>query len=226
MFSAPYFKADGTRDGSRELPIELFDGACNEFAVHAAVKTHLNNLRRGTGSAKNRSAVAGGSRKPWRQKGTGRARQGTTRAAQWRGGGVAFPPIPHSWRQRLPKRIRSLARRSALNDRAEHGRVFVGELPSLEAPRTRALVSYLGMIETWGKVLVLTDSVNRSVYLSCRNLPGVLVRPFGHESVYDLVWAGTVFIEADALDLSTAAADSKTSDSETSDPPVAEVNDA
>lgn len=199
MYTAPYFKADGSQDGERELPVAIFDGSCNEFAVHAAVRTHLNNRRRGTGAAKNRAAVRGGSRKPWRQKGTGRARQGTIRAPQWRGGGMAFPPTPRSWRQRLPRKIKALARRSALSDRAAGGRVFLGELPRMERPRTREMVSYLGAIEADGKVLVLTDSNNPNIHLSCRNLPDVLVRPFGEESVYDLVWAGTVLIEGSAL---------------------------
>lgn len=199
MYTAPYLKADGTRDGSRELPRALFDGVVNEVAVHAAVRVHRNNRRRGTGAAKNRASVAGGSRKPWRQKGTGRARQGTIRAAQWRGGGVAFPPVPRSWRQKLPRKVKALARRSALNDRAAHGRLVVGELPTFDRPRTRDLVAYLGLGELEGKVLILTASLNKYVYLSGRNLPDVMVRPFGGESVYDLVWSGTVLIEDAAL---------------------------
>ena len=134
MYKAPYYKADGKKGRARALPEKVFDGIVNESVLHQVVKAHLSNRRQGTAAAKNRSAVAGGSRKPWRQKGTGRARQGTIRAAQWAGGGVAFPPIPHSWRQRVPKKVRALARRSALNDRAENDRVVMADFPAGDAP--------------------------------------------------------------------------------------------
>jgi large subunit ribosomal protein L4 len=200
MYKATYFKADGKKGRARALPDALFDGVVNESAMHLAVKAYLSNQRQGTASAKNRSAVRGGSRKPWRQKGTGRARQGTTRAVQWAGGGVAFPPIPHSWRQKLPKKARQLARRSALNDRAEHERVVLVDFPKLEAPKTRSVRDLLNAAELEGKVLVLTDGRNQNVYLSARNLPNVNVLPFGEESVYDVLWAHTVVIERSALD--------------------------
>jgi large subunit ribosomal protein L4 len=182
------------------LPDDLFDGVVNEGVMHQVVKAYLSNQRQGTASAKNRSAVAGGGAKPWRQKGTGRARQGTIRAAQWAGGGVAFPPIPHSWRQKVPKKVRALARRSALNDRAENDRVVLLDVPSLEAPKTKDLVGLLGAIELDGKVLILTDGKNDNVYLSSRNLTHVSVMPFGNESVYDVLWAHTVVIERSAVD--------------------------
>jgi len=145
--------------------------------------------------------VAGGSRKPWRQKGTGRARAGTTRAAQWRGGGRAFPAIPHSWRQSLPKKVRSLARRSAFNARAEGDRVILIDALKMEAPKTSALRDYLASIELTGaKVLMLTAGKSENVYLSARNLPRVEVRAFGEESVYDILWADMVVIEREAVD--------------------------
>ena len=200
MFKARYYKADGKKGRARALPETLFDGVVNEGVMHLVVKAYLSNQRRGTGSAKARSDVAGGSRKPWRQKGTGRARQGTIRAAQWEGGGRAFPPIPHSWRQRVPKKVRALARRSALNDRAEDNRVVLADLPEMESPRTRDLVTFLSAIDAPGKVLVLTDGKNENVYLSSRNVSGVSVLPFGGESVYDVLWAHTVVIERSALE--------------------------
>ena len=131
MYKARYYKADGKKGRARALPESLFDGVVNDAVMHQVVKVYLANQRKGTGSAKTRSEVAGGSRKPWRQKGTGRARQGTIRAVQWEGGGVAFPPIPHSWRQRVPKKVKALARRSALNDRAENDRVVLVDLRSV-----------------------------------------------------------------------------------------------
>lgn len=204
MFKARYYKADGKKGKKRALPDALFDGVVHEEVMHQAVKAYLNNQRQGTGSAKNRSAVRGGSRKPWRQKGTGRARQGTIRAAQWEGGGRAFPPIPHSWRTRIPKKVRILARRSALNDRAESDRVVLVDLPEMEAPKTRDLVEFLDGMELEGKTLILTQDNNPNLYLSSRNLQQVQVMPFGDESVYDVLWANTVVIERGALD---AAAD-------------------
>lgn len=205
MFKARYYKADGKKGKARELPATLFDGTVNESAMHQVVKAYLSNQRQGTASAKTRSEVRGGSRKPWRQKGTGRARQGTIRAVQWEGGGVAFPPIPHSWRQRVPKKIRSLARRSALNDRAEHDRVVLVDLPAMETPKTREMVGFLGSLEIEGKTLILTNGTNANVHRSTRNLKGVEVMAFGNESVYDVLWAHTVVIERSALDEADAA---------------------
>ena len=200
MYKARYYKADGKKGKARALPDNLFDGVVNEGVMHQAVRTYLANQRQGTASAKGRSDVAGGGRKPWRQKGTGRARAGTIRSPIWVGGGVAFPPIPHSWRQRLPKKVKALARRSALNDRAERDRVVLADLPVMEAPKTRDLVSFLSSIAPEGKVLVLTDGKNENLYLSARNLSNVSVVPFGGESVYDVLWAYTVVIERSALD--------------------------
>ena len=206
MYKARYYKADGKKGRARALPDSLFDGVVNESVMHQVVKAHLSNRRQGTASAKTRSDVRGGSRKPWRQKGTGRARAGTIRAVQWVGGGVAFPPIPHSWRQRLPKKVRSLARRSALNDRAENDRVVMADIPEMQAPKTRELVAFLAGVGSAGKTLVLTNGKNDNVYLSSRNLPGVNVLPFGNESVYDVLWAHTVVIERSALEATAEAA--------------------
>ena len=206
MAKARYYKADGKKGKARALPEAIFDGVVNEGVMHRVVKAYLSNQRQGTASAKTRSDVAGGSRKPWRQKGTGRARQGTIRAAQWEGGGVAFPPIPHSWRQRVPKKVRTLARRSALNARAEHDRVVIADMPALEAPKTKDLLGFIGALEIDGKTLLLTAGKNDNVYLSSRNLQNVSVLPFGQESVYDVLWAHTVVIERAALDELAAAA--------------------
>jgi large subunit ribosomal protein L4 len=209
MYKARYYKADGKKGKARALPDVLFDGVVNENVMHQVVKAYLANQRQGTASAKTRSEVSGGGSKPWRQKGTGRARQGTIRAVQWEGGGRAFPPIPHSWRQRVPKKVKALARRSALNDRAEHDRVVLVDVPALERPKTRDLTSFLASIEAVGKVLILTDGVNENVYLSARNLKNVSVMPFGQESVYDVLWAAVVLIERSAAEkmADTTAAD-------------------
>lgn len=201
MFKASYYKADGKKGRARALPAVLFDGVVNEGVLHQVVKAYMANQRQGTASAKNRSAVRGGSRKPWRQKGTGRARQGTIRAAQWEGGGRAFPPIPHSWRQRIPRKVKALARRSAFNARAEDDRVVLVDGFSMETPKTADLRDYLATIGLEGrKVLVLTAGMKEAVYLSGRNMSHVEVRVFGEESVYDILWADTVVIEREAVD--------------------------
>jgi len=209
MYQARYYKRDGSAGSQIPLPTSLFDGVVNESALHQVIKAQLANQRQGTAAAKSRGEVAGGSRKPWRQKGTGRARQGTIRAVQWSGGGVAFPPQPHSWNQRVTRKVRALARRSAFNDRAEAGRVVVIEGFDIDAPKTRRLTTLLEAMETEGKVLVLTDGVNRNVHLSGRNLRDVNVLPFGTESPYDIIWSGTVVIEESALEAVPASTEAE-----------------
>jgi len=217
MFKAAYYKTDGKKGRARALPDWLFDGVVNEGVLHQVVKAHLANQRQGTASAKSRSEVRGGSRKPWRQKGTGRARQGTIRAVQWEGGGVAFPPIPHSWRQKVPKKVKRLARRSAFNARAEEDRVVLIDALKFEAPKTAQLRDYLKSIEVEGKTLILTDGRNENLYLSARNLPEVEVRPFGEESVYEILWAATVVIERGSLEKADAAVAADADEKEAAD---------
>jgi len=209
MYKARYYKADGKKGRARALPETLFDGVVNENVMHQVVKAYLSNQRQGTASAKTRSEVQGGNSKPWRQKGTGRARQGSIRAVQWEGGGIAFPPIPHAWRQRLPKKVRALARRSALNDRAGNDRIVIADLPTSEAPKTKDLLGYVSALGATGKVLLLTNGTNQNVYLSARNVPHVTVLPFGEESAYDVLWAETVVIERSALEASETADESE-----------------
>ena len=197
---ARYFKADGTTGETRSLPADPFDGVVHEGSIYAAVTAHLSNRRQGTASAKNRSAVSGGGRKPWRQKGTGRARVGSIRSPIWRGGGVVFPPTTRSYRQDLPKKVRRLARRSAFNARAAEDRVLVLEDLTLERPQTRKLSKLLEKLGVEGQnVLLLTAGQSPLVYLSARNLPNVEVRPYGCESAYDVLWADAVVIEEGAL---------------------------
>ena len=198
--TARYFKADGKAGSKKSLPADLFDGVVHEESMHAAVKAHLANRRQGTASAKTRSEVRGGGRKPWRQKGTGRARAGTIRSPIWRGGGIVFPPTPRSYRQDLPKKVKRLARHSAINARAVEDQVIIVEKFGFEQPKTRQLVRLLDQIGVAdGKALILTDGVQSNVYLSARNLGNVQVQPYGQESVYDVLWADAVLIEESAL---------------------------
>jgi large subunit ribosomal protein L4 len=200
MAKAQYFKADGKKGRARELPASLFDGVVNEGVLHQVVKAYLSNQRQGTHAGKNRSAVSGGNRKPWRQKGTGRARQGTTRAPHWTGGGMAFPPQPHGWRVHVPKKVRGLARRSALNARAMDERVVLIDPIAFEKPSTKKILQFLKDIGVEGKALILTHGMNENLVLSARNVPGLEVMPFGQESSYDILNAGTLVIERAAID--------------------------
>jgi large subunit ribosomal protein L4 len=201
MYKAPVFTVDGEKSGERELPEVLFDGTVHEPAMWQLVKAYLANQRQATAATRTRAQVAGGNRKPWRQKGTGRARQGSIRSPQWRGGGSVFGPRSNrNFRQDVPKKVRWLARRSAYNARAQAGRVLLVERLELEAPKTKAVIGLLEASGAEGNVLILTDGHRPVVHTSARNLPGVEVRPFGEESAYDILWADTVIIEADALE--------------------------
>jgi large subunit ribosomal protein L4 len=201
MIEAPHFSAAGARLKTPfALPEATFDGTVNEDVLHEAVKVFLNNQRQGTQKAKTRSEVSGGNQKPWKQKGTGRARQGTTRAPHWRGGGVAFAPTPRDWRTGIPKKVRQLARKSALNSRAADGLLLVVERMEFETPKTKqmtALIDKLGFADR--KVLVLTHGINRTAYLSARNLPHAGVLPYTDASAYDILWADAVVVEEGAL---------------------------
>ena len=212
MFKAPYFKADGKKGRARTLPESIFDGVVHDSVMHQAVKVYLANQRQGTHSAKTRGEVEGGNSKPWRQKGTGRARAGSTRSPLWPGGGIVFPPKPHSWRQQIPKKVRALARRSALNDRAQNEKVVIADMPKGETPKTKDLLGFLKAVGADGKVLLLTDGKNEQVYLSGRNASRVSVLPFGEESVYDVLWAETVVIERSALERDGATEPEESSD--------------
>jgi large subunit ribosomal protein L4 len=198
---APIITIDGERDGERELPETLFDGVVHEPAMWQTVKAYLANQRLGTASTKNRARVRGGGRKPWRQKGTGRARQGTIRAAQWRGGGRVFGPTPdRNYKQDIPKKVRWLARRSAYNARALDERLLLAASLDMDAPRTKQVVTMLQNAEALGNVLILTDGQRSTMWKSARNLQGVEVKPFGEESAYDVLWSDTLVIEATALE--------------------------
>ena len=200
MLTARYFSASGEPGDARELPEDIFDGVVNEAVLHQVVKAYLANQRQGTASTKTRSEVSGGNSKVWRQKGTGRARQGSIRAPHWRGGGIAFGPRPRDYHQDIPRKVKALARRSAFNARALGEQIAVVERFDLDAPKTRQITDLLRKIGAVDKkVLILTSGINSNVYLSARNLPTVSVLPFSEASAYDLMTANEVIIEAGAL---------------------------
>lgn len=200
MLSARYYSASGELGEPRNLPEDLFDGVVHEAALYQVIKAYLANQRQGNASTKTRGQVSGGGRKAWRQKGTGRARQGSIRAPHWRGGGVVFGPSPRSYRQDIPKRVRALARRSAFNSRALADQVALIERLDVDAPKTRAVRDLLRRMEVAErKVLILTDGQKPMVYLSARNLPNVRVLPFREASPFDVLNADQLVIEEGAL---------------------------
>ncbi len=199
MLEAHHYTAAAKRKGRYALP-EEFDGTVHETAMYHAVRAFLNNQRQGSHSTKTRAEVAGGSRKPWRQKGTGRARQGTIRAPHWAGGGIAFGPKPRSYRTDVPRKVRRLARQSAFNARAADGAVHVIEALSFEEPKTSEMVKLIEALKLSGQnVLFLTAVPRREVFLSSRNLKRVHVMPYGDAMAYDVLWADAVVIEEEAI---------------------------
>jgi large subunit ribosomal protein L4 len=201
MIEAPHYSSAGAkRDAAFALPADYFDGTVNEPVLHQAVKVYLNNQRQGTHMTKSRSFVSGGNQKPWKQKGTGRARQGSIRAPHWRGGGIVFGPSPRDYRTDIPRKVKQLARKSALNARAREGAVHVVERLAFRAPRTAELVELLRSLGLNGqKALVLTAGHNPNAYLSGRNLPTVEVMAYPEASAYDILWSEAVVVEEGAL---------------------------
>jgi large subunit ribosomal protein L4 len=201
MLTAKYFNAAGEPGDAFQLPEELFDGVVNDAVLHSVIKAHLANKRQGNASTKTRANVSGGARKPWKQKGTGRARQGSIRAPHWRGGGIVFGPHPRSYHQDVPRKVKALARRSAFNTKAQGEQIVVVERLAFETPRTKDAVSLLGKmgVADAKRVLVLTDGGKDTVHRSFRNLPNVEVLPFAQASAYDVMKARQVVIEASAL---------------------------
>ena len=199
-FEAAAYTSQGTARERVRLPETLFDGTVNMPVMHQAVKAFLANQRQGNASTKTRGYVVGGNQKPWKQKGTGRARQGSTRAPHWVGGGTVFGPTPRAYDEYVPRQVRALARKSAFNARARENAIYVIDQFSYDAPRTKALlglVSRIGIGEQ--KVLVLTDGVKPNVFLSGRNLPNVHVMPYSDVSTYHILWSDVVLIEGGAI---------------------------
>ena len=200
MIEAPHFSPAGSRKGSTALPEAFFDGTVHEASLHQAVTTYLANQRQGTHMTKTRSFVSGGNQKPWKQKGTGRARAGSTRSPLWPGGGTTFGPQPRDYRLGLPRKVKQLARKSALNARASEGALFVVERFDLDSPKTARVIELLEAMEVGGKkALLLTHGLSQALVLSARNIPHVNVLPYQDASAYDVLWADVVIVEEGAL---------------------------
>jgi large subunit ribosomal protein L4 len=199
-FQAAAYTAQGAERERVTLPATLFDGTINMPVMHQAVKAFLANQRQGNAATKVRKFVTGGNQKPWKQKGTGRARQGSIRAPQWVGGGTVFGPIPRSYAQYVPRQVRQLARKSAFNARARENAIYVIDNFAFETPKTKQLVELIARLGVADqKVLILTDGAKQNVFLSGRNLPTVHVMPYADVSTYHLLWSDVVLVESSAL---------------------------
>jgi len=191
----------GTADGSVELPADIFDVTANVPLMHQVVVAQLAAARQGTHKAKSRGEVRGGGKKPYKQKGTGRARQGSTRAPQFTGGGVVHGPVPRDYSQRTPKKMKVAALRGALSDRARDGRVRVVEaFVSGEKPSTKAALATLRKATESRKVLVVLSSTDELNWLSLRNEATVHLLEAGQLNTYDVLVADEVVFTKDALD--------------------------
>ena len=193
-------KVDGSKSGSIELNDSVFGIEPNQHVLFEAVNLQRASLRQGTHAVKNRSAVRGGGRKPWKQKGTGRARQGTIRAPQWRGGGIVFGPTPRSYSYKMPKKMRRLALRSALSAKANDNELAVLEAFNFDAPKTKELKNVMSNLELSKKVLFIVDALDNNVELSARNIPSVKVIDAQSLNVLDILDANKVVITKAAVD--------------------------
>ena len=189
----------GNQVGEVELNASIFGIEPNMHVVHEVVKNHLANCRQGTQSALTRAEISGGGKKPWRQKGTGHARQGSTRAPQWTHGGVAFAPKPRSYSYVLNKKVKRLALKSVLSAKAADGNIIVVDSINMENIKTKAFRGFLDAVKCDGKAVVITPEVNENVVKSARNIPGVLTTTAKILSVYDLVNAKYLVIDQAAL---------------------------
>ena len=204
--TAELFTADGTRKGEVELNPDIFGIEPNVPVMHQVVTAQLAAARSGTASTKTRAEVRGGGRKPWRQKGLGRARHGSIRSPQWAGGGVAHGPKPRSYAQRTPKKMRRLALRSALSARAAQNQIKVVEsFEAWDSPKTKQAVALLAAIGITGKVLLLAEDHERTAIVSFRNLPQVVASNLGQANTYDVLWADTIVMSQGTLELGQTA---------------------
>ena len=196
MAKVSVYNIEGKEVGSIELNDAVFGVEVNEHLVHMAVVNQLANNRQGTQSAKTRSEVSGGGRKPWRQKGTGHARQGSTRAPQWTGGGVVFAPVPRDYSFKMNKKERRIALKSALTTRVQENKLVVLDELKLDAIKTKDMQNVLNNLKV-EKAMVVTD--NENVIVSARNIPNVITASVGTLNVFDILKYNTVVLDKAAV---------------------------
>ncbi|WP_217588986.1 50S ribosomal protein L4 [Lentibacillus saliphilus] len=194
------FKQDGSQAGELELNESVFGIEPNTHVLHEAVVMQRASMRQGTHAVKNRSAVSGGGRKPWRQKGTGRARQGSIRSPQWVGGGVVFGPTPRSYSYKLPKKVRRLALKSALSSKVKEDNLVVLDSILFEAPKTKDMVSMLNALNVEAKTLIVTAVEEEFVARSASNLQHVKVVSVDQMNVLDLLMHDKLILTKEAAE--------------------------
>jgi large subunit ribosomal protein L4 len=192
------FDQKGAEIGAVELADAVFGIKPNEHVVYQAVVMQQASQRQGTHAVKNRSAVRGGGRKPWKQKGTGRARQGSIRSPQWVGGGTVFGPTPRSYAYKLPKKVRRLAIKSVLSGKAGDNDLIVLDALTIEAPKTKEIVALLNNLSVSDKALIVTNDVDETAVLSSRNIPGVKVLAANEVNVLDVVAHNKLIVTKEA----------------------------
>ena len=198
MANVTVYNMEGKEVGTIELNDAVFGVEINEHLVHMAVVNQLANNRQGTQKAKTRSEVSGGGRKPWRQKGTGHARQGSTRAPQWTGGGMVFAPVPRDYSFKMNKKEKRAALKSALTSRVQANKLIVLEQLTMDAPKTKAMQNVLNSLNV-NKALVVTKENDANVVLSARNIPDVKTALVNTINVYDVMKYNTVVLTKDAV---------------------------
>ena len=196
MSNVSVYNMEGNEVGTLELNDAVFGVEVNEHLVHMAVVRQLANKRKGTQKAKTRSEVSGGGRKPWRQKGTGHARQGSTRAPQWTGGGVVFAPVPRDYSFKMNKKERRIALKSALTTRVQENKLVVLDELKLDAIKTKDMQNVLNNLKV-EKAMVVTD--NENVIVSARNIPNVITASVGTLNVFDILKYNTVVLDKAAV---------------------------
>ena len=196
MSSVSVYNMEGKEVGTLELNDAVFGVEVNEHLVHLAVVRQLANKRQGTQKAKTRSEVSGGGRKPWRQKGTGRARQGSTRAPQWTGGGMVFAPVPRDYSLKMNKKERRLALKSALTSRVQENKLVVLDELKLDAIKTKDMQNVLNNLKV-EKAMVVTD--NENVIVSAKNIPNVMTASVSTLNVFDILKYSTVVLDKAAV---------------------------
>lgn len=200
MLKVDVLNIKGEKVDEIELLESVFGSKISESAVYEVVKNHLANKRQGTQSAKTRAEVRGGGRKPWRQKGTGRARQGSIRAPQWIGGGVVFAPKPRDYSYTINKKVRRLAMKSALTSKANEGKIIVIDKMEMDAPKTKEFIAMLSAVNANKKALFVTAENNTNVVKSGRNIQGVQVTFVNTLNVYDIVKYDSLILTRDAVE--------------------------
>ena len=199
MASVSVYNMEGAQVGTIELSDSTFAVPVNEHLVHQAVVAQLANKRQGTQKAKTRGEVSGGGRKPWRQKGTGHARQGSTRAPQWKGGGVVFAPVPRDYSFKMNKKEKRIALKSALTDRLQEGRLIVLDELKLAEIKTKAFAQVMDNLKIENKALFVLGDMDQNVILSARNLPEAKTTQTSEINVYDIMNAQTLVLTKDAV---------------------------